>query len=217
MLALFRPISGLFDRVKEKPLLPNPDLAKALGACGLGLIAMLLIATSAILARIEVGRRPPPQVYLVQPKMAAKAVPTLPTPSISPTKVQRWTTRTLRQIFSFNFNNFDEHMAQSQVFFTDLGFVAFQDGLVKSKVADRVRESSLDVFLVPVAPARVINAKIISGVVAYTVQMPVLMVYRSASTTKTSSMLAIVIVRQVPTYENPDGVGIADIVLRPSR
>jgi len=215
MIGLFRPLSGLFDRSKEAALLPNPDLAKALGACGLMVLAALLIGASALVARVHVGYLPVPKVYLASTGKAVEQVPVLKNPSVAPIKVQRWTTRTLREVFSFNFVNFDDHVASVQDAFTEQGWTAFQQGLASSNLANRVAKERLDVFLVPQALARVTKVQIINGVVTYQLQMPCLMVYKGASATTNTTMIAQVIVRQVPTDVSPDGIAISDLALRP--
>lgn len=212
-MTLFRPISGWFDRGNEKALLPNPELSKAIGACGLMILAALLIGLSAAVSRIHVNHLPKPKVFLSQPGKSVQQVQILSTPSLSQLKVQRWTTRVMREVFSFNFFNYQTHMDAVSDDFTDLGWTAFQQGLIASKVEDRVTKDRLDVFLVPLSVARMIKIQRYSDVVVFHLQMPCLMVYRGATQTETKTLLADIIVRQIPTNENPDGVAISDLVL----
>lgn len=213
MMQMFKGLSALVDRVSDAPLMPNPTLAKALGAVGLIILASVVITAASLVARISANHRPPPAVYVSQ-GTGQQRIQTLTDPSLSTVKLQRWVTRSTREIFSFNFNNYDAHVATAQVFFTDLGYEAFKQGLVNSKIESRVKGSQLDVFLVPVATARVVDIKSYKNAVVFRTQMPALMVYKSASNTEIKSVMVLTSVRQVPTSENPDGIGIADIVLR---
>jgi intracellular multiplication protein IcmL len=213
MIQLFKPFSAWVDKVPDGPLMPNPTLAKALGAIGLVVLASLVIAGSAIVARISAAHRPPPAVFLSQNGQLQR-IQTLTDPSLSTTKLQRWVTRSTREIFSFNFTNYNAHVDEDQVFFTDLGYDAFKQGLVNSKIEDRIKTSQLDVFLVPVSTARVVDIRDYKNGVVFKTQMPALMIYKSASNTEIKSVMVMTSVRQVPTSENPDGLGIADIVLR---
>ena len=216
MIGMFRWISSWFDRRQEKALLTNPELKKSLGALGVIFLAGLLVIAGSLVARIHVAHLPKPKVFLVEKGKAPVLVPTLNTPSLSQIKVQRWTTRTLREIFSFNFVNYQEHMASISDDFTDLGWNAFLAGLKASKVEDRISQDRLDVYLVPINTARMINVQRFNGVVVFHLQMDCLMVYRGATKTETKPMLADVIVRQIPTSDNPDGVAISDLALHQS-
>lgn len=213
MIQMFKGFSRMVDRVSDAALMPNADLSKALGALGLILLATFAVAISAVVARVSSSHRPPPAVFLSQ-GTAHQRVPTLADPSLSVIKIQRWVTRSTREIFSFNFANYDTRIAGDQVFFTDMGWEAFQQGLTNSKVESRVKTSQLDVFLVPVATARVIDSRVIKHTLVFRTQMPALMVYKSASDIEVKNVMVSISVRQVPTSENPDGLGISDIALQ---
>lgn len=213
MIQMFKGISGWLDREPARALDGNPHLNRALGAIGLMVVVCAVLVFSAITSRVSAGHRPPPAVFVLQ-SGKAEHVQTVSDPSLSPVKLQRWVTRSTREIFSFNFTNYNEHVAQAEVFFTDLGYAAFQQGLINSKIGDRVQSSQLDVFLVPSATARIVDIKQFKGTVVFRTQMPALMVYKSASNAEIKKVMVVTSVRQVPTTENPDGIGISDIVLR---
>lgn len=220
MIQMFQGLSAWYDRTSARPLLPDPALSKALGAIGLLVLLTGVIFASALLARAGAGHRPPPAVYLTRASApGAQRIQTLGDPSLSDTKLKRWATRASREIFSFNFANYDDHMASVSVLFTDLGWSAFRQGLINSKLEDRVKTKQLDVFLVPETTARLVNVLHDSRakVFVFQTQMPALMVYRSASNIETRRVLVEIMIRQVPTSENPDGIGISNIVVHPNQ
>lgn len=212
MIQMFKGLSAVLDRVSDRPLMPQPWLAKALGAVGLVVFLSMVVTISALTARVAVGHRPPPAVYLARGSEIQR-IQVLKDPSLSDVKLKRWVTRSAREIFSFNFANYDAHMEGVSVLFTDLGWQAFQQGLVNSKIEDRVKSKQLDVFLVPESTARLVAVLQAKNVFVFKTQMPALMVYKSASNTEVKRVLIETMVRQVPTSENPDGIGISDIVV----
>lgn len=199
------------DRAYPAPL--RDEGVHAVGLCGIMLLAALVILAASLAARVTVARWPRPAVFLVAPHARPERVQALDTPSLSSLRVQNWTSHALREIFRFNFVNYDQHMDDVQPLFTTSGWSAFQTGLASGDVRKHVMDGNLDVFLVPTHAARVVSATVADGALAYTVQMPALMLYRSASSVVTAPILATVVVKQVPTYENPQGLGISDLII----
>lgn len=216
MIQMFKGLSAWYDRTSDRPLLPQPWLAKALGSVGLLVLLALIVAISAIASRVIVGHRPPPAVYFSRAGDLQR-IPVLTDPSLSDIKLKRWATRSAREIFSFNFANYDDHMSAVSVLFTDLGWKAFEQGLVNSGLEDRVKTKQLDVFLVPESTARLIAVLQAKNVYVFRTQMPALVVYKSASNTQVTRVMVQMMIRQVPTSENPDGIGISDIAVAPSQ
>lgn len=203
--------SALVDRKATVPL--RGDGVRAMGLCGVMLLSALVIVVAALAARITVARWPRPAVFIVQQGNPPVRLRTLDTPSLSALRVQNWTAHALRDIFRFNFVDYDQHMSDVQSMFTPSGWTAFQAGLASGNVEQHVKNGNLDVFLVPTHAARVVKAGLSGDTLAYTVQMPALMIYRSASSVATVPILATVVVKQVPAYENPQGLGISDLIV----
>ncbi len=219
MIGIFQGFAAIFDHVKKGQLVSR-GLSQALGIFGFMVFTSMLIMTSFVSSRVHVAMIPPPSVWLVSPpafhaKPHANRVQTLDSPSLSTVKVQNWATRSLREIFSFNFVNYAQHLDDTSLFFTDTAWPAFRSAFISSKVATRVASQQLEVYLVPLAAARVTNISMVNGHIIYRIQMSALMVYRSPSDTKTNTVRIDAIINQVPTIDNPDGIGFTQLMLQP--
>lgn len=138
-----------------------------------------------------------------------------PTPVLSKSKVQEWSARAIRDIFSFGFRNADTHLDSMRPYFNTAAWSSFRASVDKTNLYHSVVTNSLLVEVTPLQDALVGDSYSVLGKTIWPqVEVPVLVSYVGAIGTNTmpSQRLTIVLTLvQADVSDSPDGLQIASM------
>lgn len=162
------------------------------------------------------SHKPIPAFYTIKKDTESKQIiterlNTLNVPSLSNKKIEKWTERALKESFSFDFYNYQARINESAGYFTDDGWVKFQEALSRAKILDTVKASSLEVWLTPTAPAFITKINNIDGRAVWVLEMPAVITYTGPITPVNQKVIVKTTLVQVSTADNPYGVQIAQV------
>lgn len=158
---------------------------------------------------------PPPKYDLVT-KNQLIPLETNNTPVLSISKVQNWSGRAVSDIFSFKFNNADEHMLSMRPYFNSGAWSTFISSINSTKLVQTVKKDSLIVEVTPLkSPYVVMSPYMNMGKRVWPdVEVPVLISYIGALNSKTiptQKITFVLTIVEVDSTDNPDGLQIASM------
>lgn len=157
--------------------------------------------------------KPIPEYYALYRGKAYKMFG-LNQPNLTTSALLDWTTNAATEVFTFNFYNAKEILAQSRKYFTKTGYINYLDALSKSKTIETVEKKQLAVYAVLTDnPIILREGPISGGGYAWQIQFPMLLTYESERASKQHIILTLLVTR-VPTSESTEGIGIASFVVQ---
>ncbi len=168
-----------------------------------------------LLAVILVKYVEPKQRYgIITPKGEKYTIDTLNTPTISPSSIISWAQIAITSAYTLNFLNINNSMEDLRQYFTKVGYDAFMNALQASKRLKEIQDKQVSTTAVINGPPFVMEDWEL-GKYTWTIQMPLLITYESASesmpTETTNISLKIVM---VPTDQAETGLGINTVLER---
>lgn len=144
-------------------------------------------------------------------KKEIKPLKTYNAPIISTNAIEEWSTNSVLNILTFNFTNIDEHFNKVKILFTPSGYDGFMNGMNKSGLLDSVRSSSLEVFITPIEKPIItsINGDSSSNSRSWNVEIQSFISYIGTGAPKNEKIIVSLVIDQVPTYSNPNGIAIS--------
>lgn len=218
MLKYFAFLAAPLDKVKSGWLEPyvTVHFQKALGAMGLSALCLLLVCCAAWMQADKGATDPVPSYSLVLPH-SVKRIQVLNRPSLSNQKIVRWSSITVRSLFSFNFTNADAHLADSARYFTASGWQAFSEAMRDSPLFKDIKEKQMVATVVPLSAARVTRFVDFDSYQTIDVEMTLMMTLTGAQHPVNRQYLCRLVLSTVPTTINVDGLAIAKIYMEPYR
>ncbi|MBI3440763.1 MAG: DotI/IcmL/TraM family protein [Proteobacteria bacterium] len=126
------------------------------------------------------------------------------------TALSNWVARAATQIMTFGFNDIDQRFSVSKHNFTAKGWDDFYKAMVDSKIVYTIFKSQQLITSVPVEPPLMIQEGLINGKYSWVFDVQMLITFRSGSAKQITRRSVRVVVDQVPTRDNPSGVGISE-------
>ena len=160
--------------------------------------------------------RPQPQYFLVQDGNVLENVP-VTQPISNSAQVSSWVSSELRSIFSFDFVHYKEQLESHKTSFTSQGWSAFLTALQDSKFIQSVRESRQVVSATPTSAARVVAEGELGGRYAWKIEQDFVFTFHAGPHTQNQSIMITATIVRVPTYENPSGLGIHQLIQESKR
>ena len=144
-------------------------------------------------------------------KKEIKPLQTYSSPIISTNAIEEWSTNSILNILTFNFTNIDEHFDKVKILFTNSGYSGFMNGMNKSGLLDSVRASSLEVFITPIEKPIItsINGDSSYNNRSWNVEIQSFISYVGTGAPKNEKVIVSMVIDQVPTYNNPNGIAIS--------
>lgn len=137
----------------------------------------------------------------------------LDTPSLNTQAMLSWVSQACTQILTFGFNDINERLAESEVYFTDVGRESFYRALHESYLIKTIMSELQIMTAIPSGTPTIIGEGFINGQRSWDVMVPIVMTIRAGNKSKSAfPYLAVTIVR-VPTQKNPRGFGIEKWVM----
>ena len=135
-------------------------------------------------------------------------------PKMSNSRVQSWLTRSLMEVYTFDFLNYNEVFSNMRIVFRPDTYDAFYNQMNKRNgILDNVRSNSLVVSLTPVSTVRIVKQGNYEGKRIWMMEMKALVYFSGAlaEMPPPKYVLFTVLVEEVSPTENPYGLVISQI------
>jgi len=203
---MFKFVAQMFDYSHDKVLesVVGDSYGKVMGVIGTILMGAFVVMVLAIGVMVKGREIQQPAYFLVAPQQKPVPQRVLNSPSLSAAKVTNWANRALREIFTFNFNNINQRLNQSSVYFSEQGFVDFKASLEKTGLISDVQGQRLLVTLTPLGEPRLIGR---AGPYLR-IEAQVLITYIGGPQPVHKKHLIELMVEPVAPTEDPEGLSI---------
>jgi hypothetical protein len=131
-------------------------------------------------------------------------------PNMGKVALTNWVSQATTQIMTFGFNDIDQRFDLSRRNFSEDGWKSFQTAMLDSGLVDSVIKLQQIITAVPQAPPTIIKEGLIRGKYRWVFEMPMLITFRSGGAKQASVKNVRVVLEQVPTRDNPNGIGIGE-------
>ncbi len=152
--------------------------------------------------------------FASDPMGRARELQALDQPVQSTSRVLTWSTDAVNQAFTFSFANYQQEIEQSRTYFTPGGWEGFRQALQEKGNLDAVIKNMYVATASPAKAAVVVDQGLVDGRYAWKLEVPLLITYQSATQEATQSIVVAVTVVQVPADENPEGLGIEQVIVK---
>lgn len=130
-------------------------------------------------------------------------------PNQSDTSVVQWANEAIIDLYTYDFLNYHTQVWDKRRFFTEEGWASFISAIRESKLLEEIRKQKLTVSAIVVKQALLQRKGVLNGKYSWSIKLPVLVNYQSASETVVRRYLATVIVQRRSPLFDPKGVGIS--------
>lgn len=219
MWGLFRFVGEFFDHGLDKVLSgpAGPAFGKNMGVIGAVILSSLVVVVAAMGIAISGRGIETPQYYLVKEGEVAGRLPVLATPSLSVEKITLWSERAVRDIFRFNFRDYESRMRQNSVYFTPAAWRDFSASMERTQLLQNTRSQRQFVVLTPMEPAQLIGRSVVNRQVVLRVEIPVIISYIGGEEPIFQKQILEVFILPVPPEQSPEGLAIAKLRAHPYR
>jgi hypothetical protein len=131
-------------------------------------------------------------------------------PNMGKIALTNWVEQAATQIMTFGFNDIDQRFALSRLNFSEEGWQSFHKAMSESGLIDSVVKTQQIVTAVPQSPPVIIQEGLIRGKYRWVFEMQMLVTFRSGGVKQASTKTVRVVLEQVPTRDNPNGIGIGE-------
>lgn len=128
-------------------------------------------------------------------------------PLVSQRALLDWANQAAISVYNLDYVNYAKEMKQAATYFTPSGWQLFQNDF--KKVLDPVVTKKLRVSAVATNVPVIIDQGMLLGHYSWKIRIPLLVTYESASTKRTQSLMADIVVLRVPATMTPKGIAIA--------
>lgn len=175
-------------------------------------IIMLSMVGIVLVLLYEVRHQKEPLFFAVSPTGQQLTLTANDEPNLMPATLLRWANKAAVAAYTFGFVDYDKKLAIARQYFTDAGWADYQASI--AKVLSTITQNQLFVTSVAAAPPVISNQGYLPGHgYAWRVQMPFLVSYQSAEQIERKQYLVFITIVKVPTWINPEGVGIDAFVM----
>lgn len=156
--------------------------------------------------------RPAPQYFATSADGRITPIYPLSQPVVNQAELLQWALQAATQAYSYNFVNYRQEFQRTAEYFTKEGWDQFQTELQASRNLETVLAKKLSVTAVATGAPVVTQQGILNGRYAWTIKVPMLVTYESASERIQQPILVTMLVTRVSTLETPRGIAIARFV-----
>lgn len=123
---------------------------------------------------------------------------------------ENWVAAAVSEVMTFGFNDVNEKMGMARRHFTPEGWGKFYKALVAGKLVNIITEQQQIVTAVPATPPNLIYEGLSNGKYIWMYDMQLMVTFRAGSAKQNSTKSVRVTVEEVPTSDNPIGLGISE-------
>lgn len=131
-------------------------------------------------------------------------------PVVTSDFIIQWSSLTARLIYNLDFSKYLQQLDQVKARFTPNGWEKMMDALKSSGLIQQMLDSKLIISSVISGPPVILSRLIIHGRYTWSVQMPMLITYTSASESTQRRIVVTMNVQRVSTLDAPNGIQIID-------
>lgn len=173
------------------------------------ILALLAAAQSAILALLS-WQEPQPNYYATTTNGVVVDLHPLSEPVLTSTYITEWASLATRKVFNLSFINYDNEIQQTSQYFTPDAEMKFKAALKSAGLLDTVAKEKVNMSAVVSNAPVILNRGIYQGRFTWTVQLPVLITFSSASETQNKHVIVTMNVQRIPTLNTAQGLMISD-------
>lgn len=129
-------------------------------------------------------------------------------PNLSNAALLSWVAKAATETMTFGFHDYRIRLQEASTYFTRRGWESFTKALQDSSVIDAVENRKQVLSAVPGSAPVVVQEGVVNGQYRWVVEMPLIVTYKSGSSSRPDSMMVRLTIVRVPTLDNPNGVGI---------
>ncbi|MBK67258.1 MAG: type IV secretion protein IcmL [Rickettsiales bacterium] len=129
-------------------------------------------------------------------------------PNLSDAALLSWVAQAATETMTFGFHDYKRRLQDSSQYFTRRGWESFTKALQSSRIIEAVEARQQVISAVPGSAPVIVQEGIINNQYRWVVEMPLVVTYKSGSSSRPDSMMVRLTIVRVPTLDNPSGVGI---------
>lgn len=160
-------------------------------------------------------RQPEVRYFATDPNGKVTELVALERPIQGTTEVINWAQIAVVRAFTLSFGSYQQQLEDSRNLFTESGWAGFREALQRNGVLDTLISQQMVTSVVPSGAPVILDQGVVdNGRYAWRLQMPLLISYESASRVSPQTMTVEALIVRRPETENPQGLGIGQIIAR---
>jgi intracellular multiplication protein IcmL len=169
-----------------------------------GVIVLLIISVVGLAATVRVK----PIYFATTIDGRIINIVPLDEPYLTNVKVKNWVAKTIQDVMSFGYHDYEKHMDRIRNVFTIPGFVNFEKSLQEAKFVDSVKARRVVVGLEMRGEPEIMNEFVRNGIYTWDVKVPITYHFDGDQPPAPIVLDLILRIVRVSTLQNPDGIGI---------
>lgn len=169
------------------------------------LVGALIVSTLSLTALYK--RIPEPEYFAVTPNKEFFKLPSESEPSLSQGLLQNWVATFALASHTFDFYHFDEQVSVMEKYFTREGYRQYLSSIEGFR--DDILNKQMMVSCTVLEAPSIRRSTVIDNIYEWFVEVPIMIRYDSASSSRGEKRNLILIVRRYPNPDNPYGVAIS--------
>jgi intracellular multiplication protein IcmL len=175
---------------------------------GFVILSIILAVSIVYLATRPVQQR----FFTTNSEGAIREILALNKPIASEGEVLNWATQAVTKAYSMSFANYGQQLNDLKPNFTDAGWRGYDQALQRAGFIDGLLKNQYVTSAVPKKAPVVVARGVVNGVFGWRLQVPLIVTFTSANTSSSQEInVEVTVVRRDET-ENPQGLGIAQII-----
>lgn len=132
--------------------------------------------------------------------------------------IAKWVNDVIVQTLTLDYANYRTQLSKAQSDFTSRGWSSFEKSLTKSQFLETLIDGNYVTTARPTGVPQVVNSGVLNGTFAWQIAVPLQVTLRnSANSSEVKNFDVKVLVVRQPQTVQADGLGVAQILLQPSR
>lgn len=136
-------------------------------------------------------------------------------PNLSTPALMSWVAQASTEVMTFGFNDYKRRLQEASRHFTRTGWTSFTQALQSSRIIEIVETNQQILTAVPQGAPLLQAQGEVNGRYQWTVQVPMILTYRSGSVDRSDRLLVTAVVVRQSRLETPNGVGIEQWIAAP--
>lgn len=187
---------------------------------GLSFVFIFILIFVLLLFFIKNFSYVPPTIYQVSEKTIQNGeyknrLITLSNPRITLKALQEWSSKAVNNIYRFDFNNFDNQLKSSRIYFTNNAYKAFVESIERVELKKSIVDKKQIISLTATETPRILSSIVKNQVQYFQVEAPAIIATTSGTTVYESYIInMLVVVESKPGY--PAGLYIYEMNMKPT-
>ena len=202
------------QRAAQARKLSDPDFQSLLVNKSLGLVVGLSVALTAfVIHDAYIWAHPPtPKYFIVDGEHAPRAVAALDSPIVNDAQLLDWTVKWALAPYNVNYHDYPVELNEAGRRFTQSGWRTFAQSYISSGNYEAMKQGMMLCYAQAQRAAVIVETKIVSGALAYRVQVPILQTCQNSQQTNTQKMMLTALVVRTNDEDHRDGIAIDQLV-----